>query len=262
MENIKLANGMVLPKVFFGTYRVTDQNPMGQVLKDAYECGYRSFDSASFYKNEQEIGEIFASMGVMPDVLLTTKVWNDVEGYDAVLRAFEESEKKLGRIDIYLLHWPAREFVSRWKALETLYRDGRVKAIGVSNFKKHHLEELAQHAQIQPMINQIDEETISYCQSQGIALQAWRPLMRTGNMLQNEEIAEIGRQHGKTAAQVALRYLIQRGFTVIPKSVHKERMQENIDIFDFSLTEEEMCFMQTLNTGKRTAGDPDTFILP
>ena len=269
MENTQLANGLVLPKVFFGTYRVTDQNSMREVLEDAYTCGYRSFDSASFYKNEQEIGEAFASMGAMQDVLLTTKVWNDVEGYDAVLKDFEESEKKLGRIDIYLLHWPAREFVSRWKALETLYRDGRVKAIGVSNFKKHHLEELAQYAQIQPMINQIeahgyfmDEETIAYCQSQNIALQAWRPLMRTGNMLQNQQIAEIGRRHKKTAAQVALRYLIQRGFTVIPKSVHKERMQENIDIFDFSLTEEEMRFMRALNTGKRTAGDPDTFILP
>ena len=186
-----------------------------------------------------------------------------------MLRAFEESEKKLGKIDIYLLHWPAREFLSRWKALEDLYVAGRVRAIGVSNFKKHHLEELEKHSKVRPMINQIeahgyfmDEETVAYCREKGIALQAWRPLMRTGNMLENADIQKIGQKYGKSAAQVALRYLIQRGFTVIPKSVHLERMRENIDIFDFALTEEEMCFMRTLNTGKRTAGDPDTFILP
>ena len=269
MEFVKLANGLETPKVFFGTYRVTDTHSMEEVLQKAYACGYRSFDSASFYQNEQAIGDAFRSMDVMDDILLTTKVWNDVEGYDAVLRAFEESEKKLGKIDIYLLHWPAREFLSRWKALEDLYAAGRVRAIGVSNFKKHHLEELKKHSKVRPMINQIeahgyfmDEETVAYCREKGIALQAWRPLMRTGNMLENADIQKIGQKYGKSAAQVALRYLIQRGFTVIPKSVHLERMRENIDIFDFALTEEEMCFMRTLNTGKRTAGDPDTFILP
>ena len=121
MEFVKLANGLETPRVFFGTYRVTDTHSMEEVLQKAYACGYRSFDSASFYQNEQAIGDAFRSMDVMDDILLTTKVWNDVEGYDAVLRAFEESEKKLGKIDIYLLHWPAREFLSRWKALEDLY---------------------------------------------------------------------------------------------------------------------------------------------
>ena len=269
MQYERLANGLCVPKVFFGTYRVTDDHSMESVLEEAYECGYRSFDSASFYKNEEAVGSAFYTMGVLDDVLLTTKVWNDVEGRDAVLRSFEQSEKKLKRVDIYLLHWPAREFISRWKALEELYEAGRVKAIGVSNFKKHHLEELAAHANIKPMVNQIeahgyfmDEETIAYCLEQGIALQAWRPLMRTGHMLENQDIAKIGERYGQTAAQVALRYLLQRGFTVIPKSVHVERMQENIDIFDFELTEDEMRFMRSLNTGVRTAGDPDTFILP
>ena len=208
-------------------------------------------------------------MGVLDDVLLTTKVWNDVEGAMRYCVLLSRVRKKLKRVDIYLLHWPAREFISRWKALEELYEAGRVKAIGVSNFKKHHLEELAAHANIKPMVNQIeahgyfmDEETIAYCLEQGIALQAWRPLMRTGHMLENQDIAKIGERYGKTAAQVALRYLLQRGFTVIPKSVHVERMQENIDIFDFELTEDEMRFMRSLNTGVRTAGDPDTFILP
>ena len=269
MEYTCLANGLMVPKVFFGTYRVTDNSSMERVLEEAYECGYRSFDSASFYQNEKEIGDACYHMGVMDDVLLTTKAWNDVQGYDGVLRAFEESEKKLRKVDLYLLHWPAREFLSRWKALEDLYKAGRVRAIGVSNFKKHHLEELALHAEILPMVNQIeahayfmDEQTIAYCLEKGIALQAWRPLMRTGNMLQDERLAEIGRRYGKTAAQVALRYLLQRGFTVIPKSVHVERMQENINLFDFSLTKEEMALMRSLNTNVRTAGDPDTFILP
>ncbi|MBQ9942243.1 MAG: aldo/keto reductase [Christensenellaceae bacterium] len=269
MDTIKLLNGMEIPKVFFGTYHCKDKNDMGEVIRDAYAAGYRALDTASFYANEHMIGPALDEMGVKDEVIITTKVWNDVEGYDATIRSFEESEKKLGKVDILLIHWPAREYISRWKAFETLYKEGRVKAIGVSNFRKHHLETLMEHCEILPMLDQIEahtyfleNETIDFCQKLGIVVEAWRPLMRTGNMLADPDIAAIGEKYGKTTAQVALRYLLQNDIVVLPKSVRRDRMEENIDLFDFQLNEEDMAILRAKNTGKRTGDDPDTFILP
>jgi len=269
MEFYTLRNGMQVPKVIFGTWHAKDHNDIRDVMQDAYDAGYRALDSAAFYKNEDLIGAALDDMGVKDEMLITTKVWNDVEGYDATMRAFDESEKKLGKVDILLIHWPAREYISRWKAFEQIYKDGRVKAIGVSNFRRHHLETLLDVCEIVPMLDQIeahayflDWETIDFCQERGIIVEAWRPLMRTGSMLADPEIAAIGAKYGKTAAQVALRFLVQHGILVLPKSVHKERMLENIDLFDFSLSEEEMKIMDGKNTGVRTGDDPDTFILP
>lgn len=270
MELTKLHNGLQIPRMFFGTYRAGDHDNVVDVMGAAYRVGYRAFDSASFYKNEAEVGEAIEALGIADDVLVTTKVWNDVEGYDAVLKDFERSRRNLrGKLDLYLLHWPAHEFLSRWKALEHLYEQGEVAAIGVSNFKAHHLEELAAHANIAPMLNQIeahacfmDWPTIAYCHHNDIALQAWRPLMRTGGLLQNENVAAIGAKVGKTAAQVALRFLLQSGVDVLPKSVHEDRMRENLNVFDFALSPSDMEFMRGLHTGVRTAGDPDTFFLP
>jgi len=268
VEFFRFANGLEIPKVFFGTYRIKDNNPVEDVLQDAYSCGYRGFDCASYYQNEDLIGKALEKLDIAKDVLVTTKIWNDVQGYHNTLLSFEESERRLGKIDILMLHWPAAEFIERWKALEDIYIAGRVRAIGVSNFKRHHLQTLMKKANIAPMIDQIeahayfmDWDTICFCKEQGIVLQAWRPLMRTGKMLENPEIALIGRKYGKTAAQICLRFLIQSDLGVVPKSVHIERMQENIDVFDFSLFEEDMRFMRSLDTGVRTAGDPDTFLL-
>lgn len=172
-------------------------------------------------------------------------------------------------MDILLIHWPAREFISRWKAFETLYEEGRVKAIGVSNFLKHHIETLMEHAKILPMLNQIemnayymDWETINFCQDLGIVMEAWKPLMRAGNMLEDKRLAEIAAKYHKTPAQVALRFLIQNDVVVLPKSVRPGRIRENIDIFDFEIDSEDMAEMVAMNTGKRQGDDPDTFILP
>lgn len=266
MEYTVLENGLSLPKVVFGTYRIHDQDDVQHVIADAYACGYRAFDSAAYYKNEAELREAFDALGIREQVLVTSKVWNDAHGHEAVLEEFEKSEALLGKVDIFMLHWPADEFLSRWKALEDIYAAGRVKAIGVSNFKKHHLETLLAHAKIKPMINQIeahayfmDYETIAYCQAHGICVQAWRPLMRTGDMLQNQEIAQIGQKYGKTTAQVCLRFLLQSGLSVLPKTVKPERMKENIELFDFALSAQDMEFMRGLNTGRRTADDPDDY---
>ena len=269
MDTIKLLNGMEVPKIFFGTYHVKDHDDMGEVLQYAYDAGYRALDTASFYANEELIGAALDRMGVKEEMIVTTKVWNDVEGYDATIRSFEESEKKLGKVDILLIHWPAREFISRWKAFETLSEEGRVKAIGVSNFRKHHLETLMEHAKILPMLNQIethayfmDWETINFCQDLGIVMEAWRPLMRQGNMLADPQLAAIAKKYGKTPAQIALRFLIQNDIIVLPKSVHKERIFENIDLFDFALDAEDLSVLCAMNTGQRIGDDPDTFILP
>ncbi len=267
VEYFTLNNGLFVPAVFFGTYHIQDTRPILEVVRDAYACGYRALDSASYYKNEALLGDALQKLGISGEVLLTTKVWNDAQGYDATVRSFEESEKRLGKVDICMLHWPAAEFLSRWKALEDIYRAGRVRAIGVSNFKRHHLQTLLESADVPPAVDQIeahayfmDWETVSFCRKNNIAVQAWRPLMRTGPMLQNRQIARIGKKYGKTAAQVCLRFLVQSGLGVVPKSVHIERMRENLDIFDFALSREDMRLLSSLNTGIRTAGDPDTFI--
>ena len=269
MEYFELKNGMKVPKIFIGTWHSKDKDDIQVVLKDAYEAGYRALDSAAFYKNEELIGSALDALGLKDEFTITSKVWNDVEGYDATMRAFDESEKKLGKIDIYLIHWPAREFVSRWKALEQIYKDGRVKAIGVSNFRPNHLKKVMDNCEIVPMLDQIechayfmDWETINKCHELGIVVEAWKPLMRNGNMLNDEEIKAIGQKYGKTTAQVCLRYLIQNDILVLPKSVHRDRMEENINIFDFELSGEDMEIMRGKNTGVRLGDDPDTFILP
>ncbi|MBQ3871708.1 MAG: aldo/keto reductase [Clostridia bacterium] len=263
-KTIKLLSGLEIPKVFFGTYRIHDRDDAVEVVKNAVAAGYRGFDSATFYADEDEVRRGLELSGKRDECLVTTKVWNDVKGYDGVMRDFEESEKRLGRVDIYMLHWPLREFSERWRALEDLFLDGRVKAIGVSNFKKHHINELMRTARILPMIDQIeahcrfmDYETIRFCQENAIAVQAWRPLMRTGDMLQDEGIAKIAARHGRTPAQICLRFLLEKGVCVVPKTVREERMRENIDLFDFSLTTEDLIYLQSLNYGERTAGDPD-----
>lgn len=267
--SIALKNGLNIPRVGFGTYRIKDNDSVEKVVRNAFDTGYRLFDSAAYYGNEAQLKEAFEALGIREQVLVTSKVWNDTKTYEEALKGFEDSEQNLGSVDIYMLHWPAAEFVERWKALEDVYKAGRVKAIGVSNFKKHHLETLKAHATVMPMINQIeahayfmDMETISYCKENDIVVQAWRPLMRTGDMLSNKDIAEIAKKYGKTTAQVCLRYLLQMDICIIPKSVKIERMRENIDLYDFALTEEDMDFMRSLNVGMRTSDDPDTFILP
>ena len=266
MEYITLNNGISVPKIFFGTYRIHDNDDVTRVISDAYDAGYRAFDSAYFYKNEAELKEAFEALGIRDECIVTSKAWTDADTYDGVISQFNESEKNLGRADIYMLHWPMYDFKDRWRALEDLYLDGKISSIGVSNFKKHHLEELLGFARVKPVIDQIeahaylmDYETIDFCHENDIAVQAWRPLMRTGPMLQNEDIGKIAEKHGRTVAQICLRFLLQKGVCIVPKSTKPERMRENIDVFDFSLDEDDISFMEKLNTGYRTADDPDNF---
>ena len=266
MEYIKLNNGNTVPKIFFGTYRIHDNDKVTDVIRDAYDAGYRAFDSASYYRNERELRDAFETLGIRDEVTVTSKAWTDADTYDKVVEQFNESRRELGQVDIYMLHWPMYDFKDRWRALEDLYLDGQIKNIAVANFKKHHLEELLSFARVRPVIDQIeahaylmDYDTISFCHENDIAVQAWRPLMRTGPMLSNTEILKVAEKHGKTVAQVCLRFLLQKDVCIVPKSTKAYRMKENISLFDFKLDAEDMAFMESLNVGFRTADDPDNF---
>lgn len=264
MEYKKLSNGFEMPKVILGTHKTKGEDFM-RIVADAYEAGYKAIDSAAFYQNEKDIGDAMKKLGVR--LSITTKVWNDMHGYKNAIESFEQSEENLGGVDVLLIHWPGKDkFIETWSAFEELYEKGRVKAIGVSNFLVHHLETLKSNCKIMPMINQIethicylDIENINYCKQHGISVEAWRPLMQYTDNLSLPDIVAVAKAHNKTSAQVAIRYLMQKDIIVLPKSVHRNRIFENIDVFDFEITEEEMALLEKLNTGKRTGADPDTF---
>lgn len=269
VESVKLANGVEIPLVGMGTFRAGDSELKNAIIS-AISVGYTSFDTAWIYKNEHEVAEgIQASGRKREEFFITSKLWNSFQGYDGTLLAFEASLKLLDTdyIDLYLVHWPGKDkFIDTWKAFEKLYRDGRARAIGVSNFLPHHLNRLLAECEIAPMVNQIemhpyfmDYGTISYCQERFIQMEAWSPLGFGSNLLKEETMAKIAGTHGKTPAQVSLRFLIQNGVRVIPKSVHEDRQKENLDVFDFKLSEEEMQAIRKLNTNKRLSEDPDKF---
>ncbi len=261
----ELLNGFKLPMVMLGTFDAHKDGEMKKIISEAYDIGYRALDTASIYDNEELIGKALKELGIIDDVIITSKLWNDMHDYNGAYHAFEMSEKRLGRIDIYLIHWPtSKGFIGAWKALEHIYKEGRVKAIGVSNFLIHHLESLIKNSEVLPMINQIethlyfmDLDTIDFCKRNNIVVEAWGPLMRTGNLLENKDIKRMGKKYGKSTAQVALRFLIQKGIIVLPKSIHFERLKENFSIFDFKLNKNDMKFLESLNSGKRVGPHPD-----
>lgn len=247
-----------MPCIGFGTYDTSDEDACRVVL-DALEVGYRLIDTAAIYANEAGIGKAIATSGVSREELfITSKVWNTHRGYDKTMESFEASLERLGLtyIDLFLIHWPANEKqfgdqaevinADTWRALEDLYKANRVRAIGLSNFKPHHIADLMKHAEIEPMVNQIEyypgrmqAETLEYSHEQGMVVEAWSPLGR-GKTLTNEAIAAIGARYGKSNAQVCLRWLIQQGMLPLPKSGNIERMAQNLDVFDFELTPGEM----------------------
>ena len=261
----ELSNGVRLPMVMLGTFDAHKGGEMKRIISEAYNIGYRALDTASIYNNEELIGKALKELGIIDDVIITSKLWNDMHDYNDALHAFDMSEKRLGRIDVYLIHWPtSKGFLEAWKALEHIYNEGRVKAIGVSNFLIHHLELLIKNSEVLPMINQIethayfmDLDTIDFCKKNNISLEAWGPLMRTGNLLENEDIRSIGKKYGKSTAQVALRFLIQKGIIVLPKSIHFDRLKENFSIFDFELNKNDIKFLESLNSGNRVGPHPD-----
>lgn len=273
MKNLQkeftLSNGITMPAIGLGVFQAKDGEEVSNAVLTALQHGYRSIDTASAYKNENGVGEALQQSEVArEEVFLTTKVWNSDQGYEETLKAFEESLACLQTdyVDLYLIHWPvAGKYKETWRALEHLYKTGRAKSIGVSNFQIHHFEDLMTTAEIMPMVNQIEmhpylqqPELLAFSKKHNIRLEAWRPIMM-GEVLQIPELMAIGEVHGKSPVQVTLRWLYQLGVVVIPKSVNENRIRQNIDIFDFELSATEMATIQQLDQAKRLGPDPDNF---
>jgi diketogulonate reductase-like aldo/keto reductase len=258
-----------MPWFGFGTYKATGHE-VYEAVKVAIDAGYRSIDTAAVYGNEEEVGQAIKDSGIAREELfITTKLWNDRQGYDSTLSTFEESRKRLGLdiIDLYLIHWPGKDkYKETWKAFERLYEEGSVRAIGVSNFHVHHLEDLLKDSNIVPAVNQVElhpcltqRELYNYCRDKGIQIESWSPLMK-GKLMDNADISEIASKYGKTSSQVILRWHIQQEIVTIPKSVTESRIRENADIFDFELTAEEISRISALNKNERTGSNPDEFL--
>lgn len=258
-----------MPWLGLGVFQVKDGDEVIQSVRDALETGYRSIDTAAGYRNETGVGTAIKESGIpREELFITTKLANPDQGYESTLRAFEDSRSKLGLeyIDLYLIHWPGKDkYIETWKAFEKLQKDGYIRAIGVSNFKIHHLETLKQSSDTIPAVNQVEyhpllnqQELLQYCRKEGIQLEAWSPLMQ-GN-LDQPQISEIAAKYGKTPAQIILRWDLQHEIVTIPKSVRKERIEENANIFNFSLAEEDMKVLDQLNKDHRFGPDPDVFL--
>ncbi|MFC8002183.1 aldo/keto reductase [Streptomyces olivaceus] len=265
---ITLNNGVEMPQLGFGVWQVPDDEAQTAVAQ-ALEAGYRSIDTAAIYGNEEGTGRAIAASGLArEDLFVTTKLWNSDQGYDSTLEAFDTSLAKLGLdyLDLYLIHWPmpAREkYVDTYKAFEKLLADGRVRAIGVSNFLPEHLERLIGETSVLPAVNQIElhphlqqHASRELHAEQGIATEAWSPLGSGKGILEIPAIVAIAQKHGRTPAQVVLRWHLQLGNVVIPKSVTPSRIKENIDVFGFSLDTEDLAAIRALNEDRRLGSDP------
>ena len=272
IPNIELNNGVIIPQLGLGVLKMTDGEEVESSVLKALEVGYRAIDTAAGYGNEAGVGSALKKSGLArEDYFITTKLANVDQGYDTTLVAFDKSLELLGLdyLDLYLIHWPQPmydQYVDCWKALEKLYSDKRVRAIGICNFEPVHLERLFNETGIVPAVNQIElhpyltqVELQEFCAKHSIAVEAWSPLMQGGEVLNNELVKSIGTKYNKTAAQVVLRWVTQKGIITIPKSTHKERMIENMSIFDFILTDEESIAIDGLNQNFRTGPDPYTF---
>jgi diketogulonate reductase-like aldo/keto reductase len=270
MPTIHLNNGMAMPQFGLGVWQMKNGQEVTDSVSHALRRGYRLIDTAAAYGNEQGVGQAIRDSEVSrEDIFVTTKLWNDSHDYDTALRAFDGSMEKLGLdyLDLYLIHWPVPaqgKFTEAWRALERLYDDERVRAIGVCNFKPSYLKKLLTDANTVPAVNQIElhprlqqRETREFCRQHGIAIESWSPLMRAGELLRNESLQQIADKHGKSPAQVILRWHIDSGFVVIPKSSNAARIDENCDIFGFQLDEQDMAAIARLDDGTRTGPDPD-----
>jgi methylglyoxal/glyoxal reductase len=267
-----LHNGIKMPYLGFGVYKAQEGEEVKNAVKTALELGYRSIDTASLYGNEQGVGEAIREYGIpREEVFITTKVWNTDQGYESTIDAFHQSLKKLGLsyLDLYLIHWPVQDkFIHTYRAMEKLYKEGLVRAIGVCNFHIHHVETLLKNCTVKPVVNQIELHprlsqvgVRNFCREQNIQVEAWSPLMRGGEVLEHDILRTLATKYRKTPAQIILRWHLQHDLVIIPKSVTPARIKENSEIFDFTLTIDEMLFIDGLNTNTRTGKDPDTFHL-
>ena len=259
MQKVKLNNGVEMPILGFGVFQVTDLAECERSVVDAIETGYRLIDTAASYGNEEAVGKAIKSSGVKrDDLFITTKLWIQSNGYEGAKRSFENSLKRLqlDYLDLYLMHQPYGDVYGEWKAMQELYKEGRVKAIGVSNFHPDRLIDLIIHNEVVPAVNQIEThpfhqqiETQKFLQENKVQIESWGPFAEgKNNIFQNELLLSIGKKYRKSIAQVILRWLIQRGVVAIPKSVRKERIKENFNIFDFKLSEEDMDQIKQLDT--------------
>ncbi|WP_426593668.1 aldo/keto reductase [Cellulomonas sp. McL0617] len=270
VPRLTLNNGAEIPQLGFGVFQIPPEETKDAVLQ-AFDVGYRHIDTAQSYRNEQGVGEALAESGLdRGDVFVTTKLNNAAHAPDAALEAFERSLDRLGtdHVDLFLIHWPLAmlsNFVDTWKALEDIYGSGRAKAIGVSNFQPAHLRRLEAETTIVPAVNQIEVhpyltqgELTQYGREHGIAVEAWSPIAQ-GKVLDDPTIERVARTHGRSPAQVTLRWHVQRGHVVFPKSVTRARVQENFELFDFALSDEDLADIDGLNRDERTGPNPDTF---
>ncbi|MGE7949458.1 aldo/keto reductase [Lysinibacillus sp. NPDC093688] len=274
MGNVTLNNSLEMPLIGYGVFRVPEGDDLAEAVKTAIAKGYRSIDTAQVYRNEESVGRgiraaIDKGLVTREELFVTSKVWNDGLSYEETLAAYDSSLEKLGLdyLDLYLVHWPGIDtnYVDVYKALEKVYQDGRVRSIGVSNFHVHHLENLLKETSVVPVINQIEfhphltqEEVRAFCKENGIQVEAWSPLMN-GSLLEESLIQQLASKYGKTPAQIVLRYDVQHGVVTIPKTMTPARMTENLTVFDFALTEEEMAQLDALNDGLRCGPDPEKF---
>ena len=274
MKTFRLSNGVEIPAVGYGSYLSTEGNGK-QTIIDALDAGYRYIDTAMFYQNEAEIGEALAEYDIKrEDLFLVSKVWHTMLGREKTLQSFEASLKALGTdyLDMFLIHWPMGPDkdtdwlalqTETWKLMEELYEAGRVRAIGLSNFLPHHIEPLIKNIKILPMLDQLElhvgymqEYALNYLRSKGIVIQAWSPLGRA-RVLNDERVLAIAEKHDRSAAQILLRYLLDRDIAVIPKASSKERMKQNLDVFDFRLTEEEISYLSCIPETGWSGEHPD-----
>jgi diketogulonate reductase-like aldo/keto reductase len=263
---VKLSNGVEMPALGFGVYQINDGKDVENAVKFALDAGYKHIDTATVYENEHGVGKTVKNHPAgRKNIFVTTKVWNSDHGYDRTIKAFYTSLEKLGfdYIDLFLVHWPVKgKFKETYRALETLYQEGKVRAIGVSNFMTNHIDDLLQNANIIPMVNQIEfhpylvqPELIELCFKHNIQPEAWSPLMQ-GLIFNIKELNILAEKYNKSVSQITLRWNLQKGVVTIPKSSHKERIIENSNLYDFEISEEDMLFIDKLDKNKRVGPDP------
>lgn len=271
MRKIKLNNGIDIPEIGLGVFRIEDAKLAQKTVETALSVGYRHIDTAMIYGNEEAVGKAIKNSGIYrEDIFITTKLWNDDQRSGKVEQAIDASLKRLGLdyIDLYLVHWPVKgTYADIWTKMEKVYKEGKTRAIGVSNYHEHHLNDLLETAEVVPAVNQIEcypymtqDSLIKFCKDKGIHPESWGPLgAGKTDIFTNSVINGIAEAHAKTPAQVVLRWHLERGLIVIPKSSNKERQAENLNIFDFRLTKEEVMKITDLNKNKRLGSDPDNF---
>ncbi len=268
-DQVVLQNGVKMPRLGLGVFRSEAGQEVENAVRWALETGYRSIDTAMIYGNEAGVGKAIHESGLSRnEIFVTTKIWNTDQGYDSTLAAFETSLNllKMEYVDLYLVHWPVKgKYKETWRAMETIYRNGRAKAIGISNFLVHHLEDLLPSVEIMPMVNQVEfhpylqqPDLQELCKRNRIQMEAWSPIMK-GKVLQVPELVALGKKYGKSAVQVTLRWILQQDIVAIPKSVHRDRIVANADLYDFELSAEDMSLIAGLDRGERVGPHPDQF---